>query len=74
MALRISDLEGVTAEMAEALKANGLNDSTKLLAAAGQKQDRADLAEKLGIDERALLEVLNRAIYGQLLSINHVAC
>ena len=72
MALKISELEGVTPAIASALEGAGLNDSTKLLEAAGQPKERAELAQKLGIEERALLELANRADLARIKGIGKV--
>lgn len=61
MGLSISDLEGVSPEIGAKLKEMGLNDSDKLLAAAAQPSDRETLAQKLGVDARAVLELADRA-------------
>jgi predicted flap endonuclease-1-like 5' DNA nuclease len=72
MALKLSELEGVTAQIAEALKSEGLNNSDQLLAAAGQPKARSELASKLGIEERALLELANRADLARIKGIGKV--
>jgi len=72
MTLRISELEGITAEVAAALQSAGLNDSAKLLVAAAHPKDRAELAAKLGIEERAVLELANRADLARIKGIGKV--
>jgi hypothetical protein len=72
MTLRISELEGVTAAIAAALQSAGLNDSAKLLVAAAHPKDRAELAVKLGIEERAVLELANRADLARIKGIGKV--
>ncbi|PIE34330.1 ferredoxin [candidate division KSB3 bacterium] len=72
MALKLHNLKGVTPEIEAALKSLELNDSDKLLDAAGQPKDRTKLAEKLGIEARALLEILNRADLGRIWGIGNV--
>lgn len=72
MALKINQLQGVSVEIAAALKSAGLNDSDKLLAATAQPQERAQLAERLGIDERTLLELANRADLARIKGIGRV--
>lgn len=57
----ISELQGVSPEIGDGLKKLGLNNSDKLLAAAAQPADRDAIAEKLGVDSRAVLELANRA-------------
>ncbi|MCG3209911.1 MAG: hypothetical protein FOGNACKC_03538 [Anaerolineae bacterium] len=61
MALNVTELNGVSPELADALRAAGLTNSDKLLAAVAQPKDRAELAAKLGVEARALLELGNRA-------------
>jgi len=72
MTLRISELEGITAEVAAALQSAGLNDSAKLLVAAAHPKDRAELAAKLGIEERAVLELANRSDLARIKGIGKV--
>ena len=61
MALRSAELFGVREDLAASLKTAGLTDSDKLLAAAATPADRKALAAKLGVDEREVLELANRA-------------
>jgi predicted flap endonuclease-1-like 5' DNA nuclease len=72
MKLHISELHGVSAEISEKLISAGLNDSDKLLAAAGPADARKALAAKLGIDERALLELANRSDLARLRGVGKV--
>jgi predicted flap endonuclease-1-like 5' DNA nuclease len=72
MAVRIDELYGVREELGAALKAQGLNDSDKLLAAAATPQDRAALAQRLGVDERDVLELANRADLARIKGIGRV--
>ena len=72
MTLQLSELHGITEEIAEALKSEGLNGSDKLLAAAGPAKARAELAKKLNIDERALLELANRADLARIKGVGRV--
>lgn len=77
MTVKVHDLKGITTELANALKTAGIDDSAKLLAAAGQVADRKVLAAKHGVEARQLLELANRAdlaringvgaVYGDLL-------
>jgi hypothetical protein len=61
MKIKVDELKGVTDEIATALKAAGIGDSEQLLRAGGQPKARAELATKLGVSERAVLEMVNRA-------------
>lgn len=72
MGVRITQLEGMTPELAQALRAIGLNNSDKLLAAAAQPQGRAQLADRLGLDERAVLELANRADLARIKGIGRI--
>jgi predicted flap endonuclease-1-like 5' DNA nuclease len=72
MALRINELEGVTLEIGAALVEAGLNDSDKLLAATAQPTDRAKLAARLGIEDRAVLELANRADLARVKGIGQI--
>ena len=75
MSLNVTELYGVTPEIASALKSAGLTDSDKLLAAVAQPKDRTELAKKLGIDARALLELGNRADLARIKGIGrHSLC
>jgi len=57
----VSELTGVTTEIATALYALGIIQADQLLAASGGPADRAELALTLGIDATSLLEIANRA-------------
>ncbi len=72
MTLRISELYGVTEEIAEKLKTEGMDDSEKLLAAVAQPADRKALAAKLNLNERSLLELGNRADLARIKGIGAV--
>jgi hypothetical protein len=61
MKVRVDELKGATGELAAALKAAGIADSEQLLTAGGQPKGRAGLAAKLGVSERSVLELVNRA-------------
>jgi len=61
MSLNVSELAGITPELAKELKAAGLEDSADFLAAAAKPVDRKHLAEKFGVEPRAILELANRA-------------
>ena len=61
MAISIGKLKGMNADLEAKLKAEGLGDSEKLLAAAKKPADRKALAKKVGVDDRDILELANRA-------------
>jgi predicted flap endonuclease-1-like 5' DNA nuclease len=69
MALKLRNLKDVTPEIMATLKSARLNDSERLLTAASQPKTRAELAKKLGIDARTLLEITNRADLGRIWGI-----
>ena len=72
MAVDLTKLSGITEELINILKEADLLDSDKLLAAAGPAKARKELAEKLGIEQRSLLEITNRADLGRLTGVGPV--
>jgi len=69
MALKLNGLKDVTPEIMATLRSARLNSSEKLLTAASQPKTRTELAKKLGIDARTLLEIANRADLGRIWGI-----
>jgi predicted flap endonuclease-1-like 5' DNA nuclease len=61
MGTTITDLKGMHADLAEKLKAQGIKNSDQLLEATAAPAQRKALAKQLEMDERALLELANRA-------------
>ncbi len=61
MAISISKLKGMSAEVAAKLKEQGIYYSDQLLGAARTPAGRNTLAEKVGVDSKAILELANRA-------------
>ena len=61
MAISIGKLKGMNADLEAKLKAEGLGDTDKLLAATKAPADRKALAKKVGAGERDILELANRA-------------
>ena len=57
MAISIGKLKGMNADLEAKLKAEGLGDSDKLLAATKAPADRKALAKKIGAGEREILEL-----------------
>lgn len=57
----VRDIEGVGEGQAAKLEAQGVKTLSQLLAAAGSKAGRQDLAAKSGISEKLILEWVNRA-------------
>lgn len=72
MAMRSAELFGVREDMAAKLKAEGLGDSAKLLAAAATPAARNELAAKLGVDSKEVLEMANRADLARIKGIGTV--
>lgn len=72
MALRSAELFGVREDLAAKLKEVGLTDSDKLLAAAAQPKDREELAAKLGVDAKEVLELANRADLARIKGVGKV--
>lgn len=58
---RIIDIEGIGPMYAEKLTNAGVRTTEALLRTAGAAKGRADLAEQIGVDERRVLEWVNRA-------------
>ena len=61
MAISISALRGMSAELAARLKGHGIYDSDQLLEAARTPAGRKALAEQAGVESRVILELANRA-------------
>lgn len=61
MVTPISGLRGLSEDVASQLRVLGIFDSDHLLEAARTPAGRQELAEKIGIDARAVLELANRA-------------
>jgi hypothetical protein len=57
----VSELKGITAEIATVLHVIGIQDSAQFLAAVGQPRMRVELAATLGVDVSVVLELANRA-------------
>ena len=72
MALKLIELHGMTDDLAGKLKSQGLGNSDKLLAAVAQPKARAEMAATLGVSERALLELGNRADLARIRGVGKV--
>ena len=70
--MKTTELQGITSDLAEKLAGQGLETSDQLLAAVAQPQDRAELAKKLGVDARTLLELGNRADLARIKGVGRV--
>jgi len=56
---KLEDIEGVGPKYAEMLKAAGVMNTGHLLAEAGERKRRAQLAERCGINEKLILRWVN---------------
>ncbi len=72
MALRSTELFGVREDLGAKLTAEGLGDSGKLLAAAATPKAREELATKLGVDSKQVLEMANRADLARIKGVGTV--
>jgi len=72
MTLSISDLQGMTPEISSALRDQGLTNSDKLLAACAQPKDRDELAAKIGVESRTILELANRADLARIRGVGRI--
>ena len=72
MALRIDELFGVREDLAAKLREAGLTDSDKLLAATATPHQRAEVASKLGVDTKEVLELANRADLARIKGVGRV--
>jgi len=57
----VKEVKGVTEELQPKLKEQGINDSDQLLKKAKTPAGRRELAGKLGVDPKVVLELANRA-------------
>jgi predicted flap endonuclease-1-like 5' DNA nuclease len=58
---KLTDIRGLSDAQAETLKDAGITTQEKLLELCGEKKSRKEIASSTGIDEKDLLEWLNRA-------------
>ncbi|MER2600289.1 MAG: DUF4332 domain-containing protein [Caldilineales bacterium] len=72
MALRTAEIFGVREDLSAKLSAAGLGNSDNLLAAAATPQARQELAAKLGVDAKEVLEMANRADLSRIKGIGSV--
>ena len=61
MTVSVGGIKGVSADLAAKLQAQGIDNSDELLEKAKTTAARRELAAKLGIDAKAVLELANRA-------------
>lgn len=72
MATRMAQMRGVTTGVSGKLKAMGLKDNLAFLEAVKTPKQRKELAASLGIDEKAVLELANRADLARIKGIGEV--
>jgi predicted flap endonuclease-1-like 5' DNA nuclease len=72
MPLSLAQLKGMTPEIAAKLKQHAITNSDKLRAAIDTPAQRNALAQKLGITERSLLELGNRADLSRIKGVGSV--
>lgn len=61
MTISIKELRGISADLADKLKQEGLHDPDQFLEAAATPAGRKKLAAACGVSERVILELANRA-------------
>lgn len=69
MEIKIKKLKGMTAEIAAKLAKLSIETSTDLFNAAITPEQRKNLAERVGVEEKAMLEFVNRADLARLKGI-----
>jgi len=72
MATLLNQLKGMTLELEDKLRAQGIYNSDHLLAAARTPADRKALAEHAGVETRAILELANRSDLARIKGIGGV--
>lgn len=72
MRVHVHEISGIQAQTAAKMKAIGIAHSDQLLSAAGDPKARSELAQKLGIETRQLLELTNRADLARIKGIGSV--
>ncbi len=70
--MRVQEVRGMGATLAEKLVASGIKTTEDLLAAGKTPAGRKELAARVGVDQKALLEVLNRADLARIKGIGEV--
>lgn len=70
--MRVQEIRGMESTLAEKLVACGIKTSEDFLAAGKTPAGRKDLAGRTGVDQKALLETLNRADLARIKGIGEV--
>lgn len=68
----ISSIRGITPDVVDKLHAVEIRNTSQLLTAGATPQMRRDLAQRLGVDPKMLLELLNRADLDRINGIGEV--
>lgn len=68
----VSKMKGMTPDLFGKMKANGLANSDKFLAAVKTTKDRAELGKAMGVAHTAVLELANRADLARIKGIGEV--
>lgn len=72
MKMRLSQIRGMEPDTAKSLRTVGIKDSEKVLTEFRTPQARKEWAVKLGMDDKALLELANRADLARVKGIGRV--
>ena len=70
--MRVQEIRGMQATLAEKLVATGVKTSEDLLQAGKTPAGRKELAGKVGVDPKEILEVLNRADLARVKGIGEI--
>jgi predicted flap endonuclease-1-like 5' DNA nuclease len=70
--MRVHEIRGIQMSTAEKLGASGVNTSEELLAAGKTVAGRKELAAKVGVDSKEVLELVNRADLARIKGIGEV--
>lgn len=72
MGTPMAQMRGITVDVSDKLKGKGLKDIDLYLEAVKTPKQRKELAKELGIDEKAVLELANRADLARVKGIGEV--
>lgn len=72
MTIKVREIKGISADLADTMKSHGITDSDQLLAAARTAADRKALSAKLNIPAKELLEYANRADLARIKGVGAV--
>ena len=74
MTIKIHNMKGVTPKLAAALLYQDIRNSDDLLAACATREQREDLARRLGVPAEVLLELANRADLARINGVGGIYC